>query len=216
MPPDSPRVATETIAEAFQVDAGNALAGLDGRVALLHALGEALRASPALFGDAPARPGGLFDHLTASGTTVFLRDVLHAVLRALGSIWPGRIIMDGISLGDVWRHRAVMRPDATRGLVPFHKLSQWLTYSLVEPMLDAGVEVTGIDALTGLAEYRNGGLFVDLDVLALRDTLRGGRLRSPSTRSSSSSGARSPWPCSIAWRRSCGNASGWRTPRLPW
>ena len=163
------RVATETIAEAFQVDAGNALAGLDGRVALLHALGEALRASPALFGDAPARPGGLFDHLTASGTTVFLRDALHAVLRALGSIWPGRIIMDGISLGDVWRHRAVMRPDATHGLVPFHKLSQWLTYSLVEPMLDAGVEVTGIDALTGLAEYRNGGLFVDLDVLALRD-----------------------------------------------
>ena len=53
--------------------------------------------------------------------------------------------------------------------MPFHKLSQWLTYSLVEPMLEAGVEVAGIDALTGLAEYRNGGLFVDLDVLALRD-----------------------------------------------
>ena len=35
-----------------------------------------------------------------------------------------------------------MRDDATHGLVPFHKLSQWLTYSLVEPMVEAGVEVT--------------------------------------------------------------------------
>ena len=163
------RVTTETIAEAFQVSAENPLAGLDGRVALLHALGDALCASPALFGDTPARPGGLFDHLTANRTAVFLRDALHAVLHALGVIWPGRITMDGIDLGDVWRHSALVRSDATHGLVPFHKLSQWLTYSLVEPMLEAGVEVAGIDALTGLAEYRNGGLFVDLDVLALRD-----------------------------------------------
>ena len=163
------RVTKEVVADAFQVCADNPLAGLDGRVALLHALGDALRASPALFGDTPARPGGLFDHLTANRTAVYLRDALHAVLHALGVIWPGRITMDGIELGDVWRHPALMRSDATHGLVPFHKLSQWLTYSLVEPMLEAGVEVAGIDALTGLAEYRNGGLFVDLDVLALRD-----------------------------------------------
>lgn len=163
------RVTMEAVADAFQVCAENPLAGLDGRVALLHALGDALRASPVLFGDTPARPGGLFDHLTANRMTVYLRDALHAVLHALGVIWPGRITMDGIELGDVWRHPALMRSDATHGLVPFHKLSQWLTYSLVEPMLEAGVEVAGIDALTGLAEYRNGGLFVDLDVLALRD-----------------------------------------------
>ena len=78
--------------------------------------------------------------------------------------------IEGVGLGDVWRHSALVRADATHGLVPFHKLSQWLTYSLVEPMLEAGIEVTGIDALTGLAEYRNGGLLVDLGVLTLRDT----------------------------------------------
>ena len=59
--------------------------------------------------------------------------------------------------------------DATDGLVPFHKLSQWLTYSLIEPLERAGLTVTGIDELTGLAEYRNGGLFVDTGVLVLRD-----------------------------------------------
>ena len=163
------QVTEETIARAFQVDADNPLTGLDGRVALLRALGHALRASSAWFGGAPARPGHLFDHLTAEHTSVALGDTLRAVLHGLGTIWPGRIAIDGIDLGDVWRHPALVRGDATDGLVPFHKLSQWLAYSLVEPMLEAGVEVTGVDTLTGLAEYRNGGLFVDLGVLALRD-----------------------------------------------
>ena len=159
----------ETVARVFQVDEGNPLAGLDGRVTLLHALAEALRAGPEWFGDAPARPGNLFDRLTGSGASVELEDALHAVLHGLGAIWPGRIAIDGISLGDVWRHRALAYDDETRGLVPFHKLSQWLTYSLVEPLLEAEVEVSGIDALTGLAEYRNGGLFIDLGVITLCD-----------------------------------------------
>jgi hypothetical protein len=53
--------------------------------------------------------------------------------------------------------------------MPFHKLSQWLTYSLLEPFEWAGVQVEGVDALTGLPEYRNGGLFLDTGVLRLRD-----------------------------------------------
>ena len=163
------RLTAETVARVFQVDDANPLAGLDGRVALLHALGDALRAQPEWFGDAPARPGNLFDFLTAGRTSVALGDALRAVLHGLGAIWPGRITVEGVNLGDVWRHSAVVRDDATHGLVPFHKLSQWLTYSLVEPMLEAGVEVAEIDTLTGLAEYRNGGLFIDLGVLALRD-----------------------------------------------
>ena len=163
------RLTTQAVARAFQVDDANPLAGLDGRVALLHALGDALRARPDWFGPAPARPGHLFDVLTAGRGSLPLADVLHVVLHGLGAIWPGRIAVEGVNLGDVWRHSALVRDDATHGLVPFHKLSQWLTYSLVEPMLEAGVEVTDIDALTGLAEYRNGGLFIDLGVLALRD-----------------------------------------------
>jgi hypothetical protein len=65
-------------------------------------------------------------------------------------------------MGDVWRHPEL-------GLVPLHKLSQWMAYSLIETLQRAGLQVTDIDGLTGLAEYRNGGLFVDLGVLALKD-----------------------------------------------
>jgi hypothetical protein len=53
--------------------------------------------------------------------------------------------------------------------VPLHKLSQWLAYSLIEPLQRAGIVVKDIDGLTGLAEYRNGGLFVDANVLQVRD-----------------------------------------------
>jgi hypothetical protein len=53
--------------------------------------------------------------------------------------------------------------------MPLHKLSQWLAYSLIEPLQRAGITVTDIDGLTGLAEYRNGGLFVDTGVLTFRD-----------------------------------------------
>ncbi|MDQ2801718.1 MAG: URC4/urg3 family protein, partial [Pseudomonadota bacterium] len=87
----------------------------------------------------------------------------------LGPIWPGRLCLDGENLGDVWPHPLVAPAGPAPGLVPFHKLSQWLTYSLIEVFEDAGVPVTGLDALTGLPEYRNGGLFLDTGVLRLRD-----------------------------------------------
>ena len=92
--------------------------------------------------------------------------ILSAVLSGFGPIWPGRITLAGINLGDVWRHSAIRADDPSDGLVPFHKLSQWLTYSLVEPLEEAGIEVVGLNQLTGLPEYRNGGLLMDTGVLA--------------------------------------------------
>ena len=95
--------------------------------------------------------------------------ILEVVLHHLGRIWPSRLELGCVALGDCWRHPALATDDATTGLVPLHKLSQWLAYSLIEPLQAAGIEVTDIDGLTGLAEYRNGGLFVDTGVLQLRD-----------------------------------------------
>ena len=160
-----------TLGAAFQAGADNPLVGLDGRAALLRRLGQALRAAPDLFGAEHPRVGNLFDHLAAGAGDGGLpaRDILIAILRGLGSVWPGRIALDGTSLGDVWRHPAAHGDGPTEGLVPFHKLSQWLAYSLVEPLEEAGLTVTGLDALTGLAEYRNGGLFVDFGVIRARD-----------------------------------------------
>jgi hypothetical protein len=106
---------------------------------------------------------------TAEGETIKATSVLEALLNHLGAIWPGRTKLGGVDLGDTWQHPLVDAPDATKGLVPFHKLSQWLSYSLIEPLEWAGYKVVDVDGLTGLPEYRNGGLFLDAGVLSLKD-----------------------------------------------
>ncbi|MGE0093436.1 MAG: URC4/urg3 family protein [Alphaproteobacteria bacterium] len=157
------------LAQGFQVGPDNLLTGLPGRADLIRRLGAAVRGRPEVFPGGCV--GGLFDtlRLRAQGRTIAAPAILQLVLEALGPIWPGRIELDGVNLGDVWRHRSMRTGDATDGLVPFHKLSQWLTYSLVEPLEEAGIAVGDLDGLTGLAEYRNGGLFIDGGVLRFKD-----------------------------------------------
>jgi hypothetical protein len=154
------KVDAALLAKAFQVTGDNPLVGLDGRAALLRKLGEAV-----------GRPGALFDVMAARAIDGKLPApvILDVLLEALGSIWPGRLSLGGVPLGDCWRHPAIKRNDATDGYMPIHKLSQWLAYSLIEPLEAAGIAVVDVDGLTGLAEYRNGGLFVDEGVLSLAD-----------------------------------------------
>ncbi len=166
------RLSVADLRNGFQVSDDNSLIGLEGRIGLLHRLGEQVSALPQIFSrnDTP-RPGGLFDYLArqVGPGPMAATTVLSELLRQLGPIWPSRINLGGIPLGDCWRYPALRTDDATSELVPLHKLSQWLSYSLIEPLQRAGLEVTDIDGLTGLAEYRNGGLFVDTGVLVLRD-----------------------------------------------
>ena len=162
----------EDLAEGFQVSDDNPLVGLEGRAALLNRLGRVVATNPDIFGqvDDP-RPGGLVDGLAATEEdgNIKATSILEALLTHLGPIWPGRITLGGIDLGDTWRHPLVEAPDATKGLIPFHKLSQWLSYSLIEPLEWAGFTVVDVDGLTGLPEYRNGGLFLDTGVITLKD-----------------------------------------------
>jgi hypothetical protein len=140
---DAERLRTLTpmdVAMGFQVKAHNPMTGLEGRAGLLQKLG----------GVGLDRPGALFD-IVATGDEVKAASIFAAVLDRLSPIWPN-------PRGDVWPHPVI-------GMVPFHKLSQWMSYSLVEPFESAGLRVVELDALTGLPEYRNGGLLVDAGAL---------------------------------------------------
>ena len=184
---------TDRLGDAFQVSDMNQLVGLAGRATLLRRLGEAMSEQPETFGD-DGRPGGIFNALvsplgpTAPPTAeVTAHDILSLLLESLSSIWPAAnsiesLAVDGsdaaggipsgdpaLALGDCWRHRAVRGPGLTNGWMPFHKLSQWLTYSLIEPFEWAGVKVRHLEALTALPEYRNGGLLLDSGVIVPRD-----------------------------------------------
>lgn len=116
------------------------------------------------------RPGNILDYLVSKhGKKISAKNILRAVLDGLGAIWPGRLQAKGVNLGDVWQYSNLGREKSFDSLVPFHKLSQWMTYSLIEPIAEAGIEVTGVDELTGLAEYRNGGLLIDSGLVTLRN-----------------------------------------------
>lgn len=164
------RIALADLAAAFQVRSENLLLGLEGRWQLLQRLAQALRTQPQRFGSDFPRPGWLWQEIQPER----LRDgiqaaqVLQAVLAGFGSIWPGRVWLAGIPLGDVWSYPHLPQTEPGSDWVPFHKLSQWMTYSLLEPLQQEGIPIQGLDELTGLAEYRNGGLFVDLGVILLK------------------------------------------------
>ncbi|CAA2104765.1 URC4/urg3 family protein [Variovorax paradoxus] len=184
---------TDRLGDAFQVSEVNPLVGLAGRATLLRRLGEAMSEQPETFGD-DGRPGKLFDALVgpygpAAPPTaeVTAHQILSLLLESLSRIWPAPNAVDSIAadgsdspggigsgdpalaLGDCWRHSAVRGPGLTNGWMPFHKLSQWLTYSLLEPFEWAGVKVRHLDALTALPEYRNGGLLIDSGVIVPKD-----------------------------------------------
>jgi len=155
-------VTAAQLGEAFQVSAENPLVGLEGRAGLLNALGRRLSELPEVFGEQP-RLGVLYDHLLTlcdERRQLPARVLIKVLLQALNPVWPGRATLAGVPLGDCWRHAAV--PD---GWVPFHKLTQWLAYSLIEPLAEGGIELVGLEAMTGLPEYRNGGLLLDTGLL---------------------------------------------------
>ena len=160
------------LAMEFQVSQSNQLLGLEDRAKLLNRLGDTLLKQKHIFeAEGTFRPGNLFDYLTRSQVTGVLeaRDILIAVLQGMGEIWPDGSWIDNVAIGDAGYHEVVKRSDITDGIVPFHKLSQWMSYSLIEPLQEAGFKVNNLDALTGLAEYRNGGLFIDTKAISLKD-----------------------------------------------
>ena len=161
------RITEATLAAALQVTATNPLVGLAGRASLLRQLGAVVAQSPQYFGSTAPRLGHLYDYCRAQAVQGVLpaRHILQVLLDSLSPIWPGGLRVGSVAMGDVWRHSQVRGEGLTAGLVPFHKLSQWLTYSLIEPLQTAGLTVSDVEALTALAEYRNGGLLVDLGVL---------------------------------------------------
>ena len=157
----------QDLIDGFQVSDDNPLVGVSGRVNLLNKLGESVYSNNELF--PKSRPGSIIDYLiNKHGNQFEVQDILNAVLIGLGPIWPGRIIANDVNLGDVW-HYSPLGELGPNSVICFHKLSQWLTYSLVTPMIEAGLEITGAEKLTGLAEYRNGGLFFDMEVITFRD-----------------------------------------------
>ncbi|KAK4698982.1 hypothetical protein P7C70_g7288, partial [Phenoliferia sp. Uapishka_3] len=182
------QISTAQISDAMQVTSQNPMDGIEGRANLLVRLGSVLTdpANAAYFTkDGASRPGHLIDYLIAHPTSiqipspnsykiaVDINTLWEIVVGGLSGVWPAaRTKIDGVSLGDVW-------PVQSLGgeLVPFHKLSQWLSYSLIEVMeVCLGWKFIGKETMTGLPEYRNGEPTCSLEEKATNQTTTGGLL----------------------------------------
>ncbi|KAF1918877.1 hypothetical protein BDU57DRAFT_511644 [Ampelomyces quisqualis] len=165
------------MARGLQVTENNPIDGLEGRTSLLLRLAEALQ-NQEVFG-LEARPGNMLDYLLSHPTTqassvpiIPVPTLWNTLMESLTPIWPAtRTQIDGFPIGDAWPC-SVMPSHPTHpweNIVPFHKLTQWLTYSLMVPMKKLlHVHFAGAELLTGLPEYRNGGLFIDTGLLTLK------------------------------------------------
>ncbi|KIW15819.1 hypothetical protein PV08_05869 [Exophiala spinifera] len=166
----------------FQIGDSNPMIGVNARVEVLKAVGASLLNLTDVFG-VDGRPGRLADYLLDSKTDGSVPlDYLKmwAVLqRLLLPAWPkSRPQLDGQPIGDAWPLAVLgstadgsKQTNVSMTIQPFHKLTQWLAYSLSVPfskLLDRRWQ--NMEFGTGLPEYRNGGLFVDLQVLRLKES----------------------------------------------
>ncbi|CEP02690.1 unnamed protein product (mitochondrion) [Plasmodiophora brassicae] len=157
------------IQKGFQVSKTNPLVGVKGRLGILHRLAEALESSPEFFGTEICRPGYIVDYVnkhTVDGH-VSVKVIWRAVIEGLQLVWP--TTLSGVRRGDVWSYNPLKTSVPGSDLVPFHKLSQWLLLSIMEPLIESGIKIDDLHLCTGLAEYRNGGLFIDTGVLTPRN-----------------------------------------------
>ncbi|ANZ75233.1 BA75_02143T0 [Komagataella pastoris] len=165
----------ELLEKGFQITDNNKLYGFDGRLNLIRKIGNILESKKRIFGQ-DFRPGNMLDYLIALptcekiseiGYKLNLEDLWTTLMKGLHDIWPKdstRTVVDGFSLGDAWKLKL------NDSIVTFHKLTQWLTYSLLLPLRKFGhLEIYNTELLTGLPEYRNGGVFVDLGLLTLKE-----------------------------------------------
>ena len=113
---------------------------------------------------------------TSDASTLDILVFWDILQKLLIPIWPqDRTVVGGQALGDAWplstlkTQASSSTDDESAFIQPFHKLTQWLAYSLMVPFTRIlSLNWKNTSTLTALPEYSNGGLFVDLGVLTLK------------------------------------------------
>jgi hypothetical protein len=106
----------------------------------------------------------------SGGPVIQVTTLWDVLMTGLAPIWPAsRYQINGVPLGDTWPCTDMPTSPDWANYVPFHKLTQWLAYSLMEPMRRMmNARFTHMHLMTGLPEYRNGGLLIDTGLLILK------------------------------------------------
>jgi GTP cyclohydrolase II len=139
----------DDLINGFQLTKKNYLIGLDGRLDLLKNFGKILDKNKKYFGKEIARPGNIIDHL---GTNQIDFNELSNIIFNFSELTQ-----------DVHIHTDL------KMYIPYHKLLQWLLYSLIDLFMKFRINVINTETLTALPEYRNGGMIIDLGIIEIKD-----------------------------------------------
>ncbi|KAI8372566.1 hypothetical protein EDC96DRAFT_499815 [Choanephora cucurbitarum] len=170
------RMTLESLSNGLQFTETNSFAGVKERHEVLQHLGFILQNRKDYFGRDTQRPGNLMDYLLNHPTTIKTKkgplisiETLWPAVQEMGEIWASEENLGGTpGLGDVWPCAAISNDENTN-LVSFHKLSQWIVFSIIEPMDKLlGATIEGTDLLTPLPDYCNGGFLIDFGFLTLK------------------------------------------------
>ena len=160
---DLEKLSFDDMKRGFQISMDNPMNGLEGRMELLHRLGQQLKTCNVFASN--RSPSGIIEFIKKQNITKMSQLWDEIVMAGFAPIFPQR---------DEWFHQGLSMN------VHFHKLLQWLSYTLVDLLSAKGINFEQDISLTGLPEYRNGGLFVDCDVIALKQPIPPGSLFKPS------------------------------------
>ena len=160
----------EELAAGLQWDREEDAALLVAMQRHLKRIGEALALRSDLFSEGEVtRPGILAARLARdSDGAVSATRLLDNLLEALAPVWEGGAQSDDIMLGDSFRHSA-LPGDEVDQVVPFHLAAQEMVYSMLEPFAWAGVEVDGLESLTGPSDETHAALFIKAGVMEIRE-----------------------------------------------
>jgi hypothetical protein len=153
---------------ALQITTDNQIAGgVESRLDRLSLFGAYLKGHSE-FGDGTCvRPGNILNVFEPSRTQP-IEPLFSFLAESLTHIWPGNI-HEGTAIGDAWRHSALADDPSLRGIVPIHRITQWLHYAIEPVIRDFCQGTLRTESLTGLPGYRNSGLLIDRGILLPRD-----------------------------------------------
>lgn len=166
----------ETLRNGLQFNENNSFVGIEERLEILNHLGHVLNTRKDYFGNENQRPGNMMDYLLSHPSTIKTKkgplisiETIWPVVQEMGELWSAEEGIGGTpGLGDVWPCPAISN-NKDDNLVSFHKLSQWIIYSIIEPMEKLlGATIEGDDLLTPLPDYCNGGFLIDTGFLTLK------------------------------------------------
>ena len=152
--------------EKFQNTINNSIIGIKNRHSLLINLGKTLKKNKL------SRPSDFFDKYNINDT-ISVKELWNFIVNDFKDIWNIYNKDDKETIGDIWTHPYLKIPCIEKSeLMPFHKISQWIIYSLIDVIKNYGnYKITDTMILSALPEYRNAGLLLEYQVITPKNRL---------------------------------------------